>query len=195
MAGDIATIWDSTNQCFDWTFTSTGDIADTQAAGISDLQNAVSLSLFTDKQAPNDFVFRVPMLPQNKRGWWGDVYRGSKIGSWLWLLRELIFSEVSDLLQTADNYVLDALQWIPDNNIGTVTANTTLLQPANSTAGLLIAVTITQPNGNQPISLQYTWAWHGVFPSATTTSVIPAIAPGNIYFILDESLLDTKVLL
>lgn len=87
---------------------SAGDIATTDS-----LYTAVLYSLFTDKRADPDDV--IPDGTDDRRGHWADDYSnesGSE-GSKLWLLdRE---KQTQSVLNDAQEYAREALQWLIDD--------------------------------------------------------------------------------
>lgn len=90
----------------------TGDIAlnSNDLAIDNSLENAVFISLFTDKRAMVDNEF--------KKGWWADSYannEGDEIGSKLWLLgREKVMPLV---LIRAKEYSNEALMWLKEDGL------------------------------------------------------------------------------
>lgn len=82
------------------------------------LQTAVLLSLFTDRLAGVDDALPDAGDTVNRRGWWGDAYAdiaGDRIGSRLWLLaRE---KQTAAVLQRAQSYAREALQWLIDDGV------------------------------------------------------------------------------
>ncbi|KOQ71544.1 phage GP46 family protein [Stenotrophomonas maltophilia] len=75
------------------------------------LQTAVIISLFTDRRAGDDD--QLPDGSADRRGWWGDSYAdddGDQIGSRLWLLGRS--KATPDVLQQAQQYAKEALQWL-----------------------------------------------------------------------------------
>lgn len=85
------------------------DLADVELAR---LNRAVLISLFTWRRAGVDDD--VPPQ-QDRHGWWGDSFSDNdQIGSRLWLLmRKTITQQV---MLDAKKYVLDALQWLIDDD-------------------------------------------------------------------------------
>lgn len=78
------------------------------------LNSAITISLFTDARADNDDV--LPDDSQDKRGYWGDMDldSGESLGSKLWLLqREKITQQTLNKMQS---YILEALQWLIDED-------------------------------------------------------------------------------
>jgi phage gp46-like protein len=101
---DITTIW---NQA-----TGQGDYALQGPALASghDLQTAIFLSIYTDRQAePSD---ETP--DGDRRGWWGDD-RKNLLGSRLWLLSRA--KGPINLAQLAQDYAAEALQWLIEDNV------------------------------------------------------------------------------
>jgi phage gp46-like protein len=119
------------------------------------LQSAVIISLFTDHLADPD-----DLLPSgdDRRGWWGDTYAdiaGDRIGSKLWLLsREKVLPAV---LPRAEQYALDALQWLIDDGIAAGVLVTAEII-GSDTLGL--AVEIDRP-GQAPVKYQFRQFWEG----------------------------------
>lgn len=74
------------------------------------LKSAIWQSLATDRRAlPSDNVVG------DLRGFWGDSYRKTPIGSRLWLLgRE---KTINETLLKAEDYARESLQWLIDENI------------------------------------------------------------------------------
>jgi phage gp46-like protein len=79
----------------------------------SDLQSAVLISLFTDREAEPDDV--IPDGTMNPRGWWGDAGQPYKIGSRLWLLSRA--KQSKDTLDRANKYIAEALKWFLDDGV------------------------------------------------------------------------------
>lgn len=77
------------------------------------LNNAITISLFTDARASDDDS--LPDSSQDKRGYWGDIdlAGNESLGSKLWLLgRSKI---VSDTLNTMHDYITEAVEWLVDD--------------------------------------------------------------------------------
>ncbi|WP_050801411.1 phage GP46 family protein [Gluconobacter morbifer] len=143
--GDILIDWDVTNGRGDW-FVSAGSLATAQN-GYDTRKNAILLSLFTDRRAPDDLKMKDP------RGWWGDTYSGRPIGSWLWLLFRTKITNRTATLQLARKYCLDALQWMIDDGIAqSITASVSWA----TTSILAIKIRITGPDGT---TSDYGWLW------------------------------------
>lgn len=75
------------------------------------LQTAIVMSLFTDRRADDED--ELPAGEKDRRGWWGDMLSDDpvdRIGSRLWLLsRE---KQLSEVLARAEEYAVEALQWL-----------------------------------------------------------------------------------
>jgi|SRR5271165_3323872 len=182
MSGDIALLFSNATQTWDWCQTATGDIADTQAVGLSDLETAVVISLFNDKVVPPDWTFPQKGILNDPRGWWGDAFNQYPIGSNLWLLR--FQSGAPNLLQIARDYCNDALQWLLDYNIAaSITVVTSWIFP-DSTRAMGIAINITEPVTNITTQFQYAWAWQQI----TNVPPLPIVsaAPSSDLCIWDQ---------
>lgn len=89
---------------FDISVDENGDLAQT-----ADIDTAIYMSLLTDKRAASSEV----LLPQNRRGWWGNIFNTDpdyEIGSKMWLLEQSRGTQ--DTLNKAQQYVVDCLQWL-----------------------------------------------------------------------------------
>ncbi|SIT50433.1 Mu-like prophage protein gp46 [Paraburkholderia piptadeniae] len=104
---DTKTAWDPTLGRGDWVLSGallqTGD----------DLETAVLISLFSDRQAAADD--EIPDGTTNPRGWWGDLDSDTQIGSRLWLLSRA--KQTTETLQRANDYIVEALQWLIDDGV------------------------------------------------------------------------------
>lgn len=78
------------------------------------ISTAVLISLFTERRVPAD---EVDPKATYQGGWWGDTYRGYKIGSRLWTLRRR--KATQDTLADAKKYIEEALQWMLDDGVAT----------------------------------------------------------------------------
>lgn len=119
------------------------------------LVTSAIVALFTDRQAePGDVI---PDGTDDPRGWWGDAYAVSPssgnaylIGSRLWLLDRAVITR--DTLIQAQDYVLEALQWMIDDGIvGAVGAVATAI----GISGIGIAVTLDQAGSQH----KFNFAW------------------------------------
>jgi phage gp46-like protein len=84
-----------------------------QLADGSDLQTAILISLFTDRQANPDDV--IPDGSGDPRGWVGDLGQDYQIGSRLWLLSRA--KQTGETLARAQDYIAEALQWLIDDGV------------------------------------------------------------------------------
>lgn len=85
------------------------DLAAVDSTFLAWLENAITISLFTDARASDDEV-----AGNDKRGYWGDMDLPSdeSLGSKLWLLkREKI---TPDVINTTRDYCVEALMWLVD---------------------------------------------------------------------------------
>lgn len=130
---DIALIWKDGH----------GDIVQSGTDLLTDdsIETAVIISLFTDRRAePGDVI---PDGTDNRRGWWGDTYSQTPVGSRLWLLsRE---KQLSSVLLRAEQYAAEALQWLSDDELVSAVA-ITATNPAQSV--LQLRIDITLPDGS-----------------------------------------------
>ncbi|MBL1321503.1 MAG: phage GP46 family protein [Methylophaga sp.] len=105
------------------------------------LRTAVMISLFTDARASDDDI--LPGNDGDRRGHWADTYSDSSLGSKLWLLERE--KELPNVLQRADEYATQALQWFIDDGIAqTVNVLTDWLAQGR----MAIYVTIIKADGN-----------------------------------------------
>lgn len=74
------------------------------------LEAAVLISLFSDARVTDD-----EMPPEEKinRGWWGDLFEESPIGSKLWLLKRE--KKTAQNIKRVKEYALECLQWLVDD--------------------------------------------------------------------------------
>ena len=148
---DILVTWNPMLASGDWSIAS-GGIAASQS-GADDLRTAVLVSLFTDRLAPAGYVG--PNGDTDPRGWWGDTYETSPIGSRLWMLSRAKKTDSATILAQAKDYCNEALQWLLDDGVvAAVAINTFWLTPT----ALGITVSITKPGGQ---SFAYAWSWQG----------------------------------
>jgi len=105
---------------YDISIDENGDLAQT-----ADIDTAIYMSLLTDKRAASSEV----TVPQNRRGWWGNVFNTDpdyEIGSKLWLLEQSRGTQ--DTLNKAQQYVVDCLQWlITDKYVKGIAVNAELV--------------------------------------------------------------------
>ena len=146
---DIQITWDLLNGYGDWSFAN-GDLVTSN--GIGDLQNAVTLSLFTDRRCANDFV----PWDGNRRGWWGDTYLDTPLGSRLWQLERAKKVGNTNLLLQARDYCKEALQWLVDDGI-VATVGVSVNWISKDAIG--IVVNVTEPVQRSNIVFSYSWCW------------------------------------
>lgn len=129
----------------DWT------LLGSQLQSGNDLQNAVYISLFTDRVANPDDV--IPDASQDPRGWWGDAGQDVAVGSRLWLLQRA--KQTVETLNLAKDYIVEALQWLIDDGV----VGSFDITVEWTAAGLLGAnVVAHRPNSNQS-AMQFFWNW------------------------------------
>ncbi|MCX7061333.1 MAG: phage GP46 family protein [Gammaproteobacteria bacterium] len=112
------------------------------------LRSAVVVSLFTDREDPDD-------TRADRRGWWGDALgtQGDRIGSLLWKLQRE--KETASVLVDAKRYAEAALAWmVADGVARAVTATATF--PARGRLDIEIA--IDRPSGRELIRFADIWA-------------------------------------
>ena len=124
------------------------------------LATSVLVSLFTDKRASEDDDLPDP-VSNDRRGFWGDQVSpdvtGEQLGSKLWLLeRSKSWEETEGL---AEQYVLEALQWMLDDGIVSVIDIDIEAQHREGAADdLVIQVTLHKDDGNKENFLfNYEW--------------------------------------
>ncbi|MDE9495932.1 phage GP46 family protein [Xenorhabdus bovienii] len=102
---DITSWWDVKSIHADWRV-GRGDLVTD-----NDLQTAMIISLFTDRQARSDD----DIDGVDRRGWWGDNGADYSIGSRLWLLHRQKLTTAVAL--AAEDYAREALQWMLDDGV------------------------------------------------------------------------------
>lgn len=113
------------------------------------LETAVLISLFTRRRKnPDDEDPRATF----HGGWWGDTYRGFKIGSRLWLLRRR--KATRDALVDAKKYIEEALAWMLTDGVASKIEVVTERNLQRMDL-LLFSVTIQRPGTASP--WQRTW--------------------------------------
>lgn len=105
-----------------------------------DLARAVVNSLFSWARAEEDDE----KPGESKMGWWADSYsdEGDKFGSRLWLLMRS--SRTSEDIALAEEYALEALQWMLDDNIA---AEIKAAAELDSFERLNLQIEIVRPDG------------------------------------------------
>jgi len=139
---DIKTVW--VNGYGEWV------IEDGALASADDLETAVFISVFSDRQA--DAADAIPDGTTNRRGWWGDVDQDVKLGSRLWLLSRSILDD--EVAKEAALYIKEGLQWMIDDEVAQSVAVTSTIV---GTRQLSLGVTVTRTSGTR--QFQYAWAW------------------------------------
>lgn len=152
--GDIAVSFSQTTGLFDWSLLY-GDLADTSAALTSDLETSCIISLFTDLTANSDY--KLPNNVRDQRGYWGDAYEPSPLGSNLWQLKYI--PKTNSLLQIARKMCADSLQWLIDDGIAASVAVSTNWYAPNRTDIMMIGIVITEPVTNKTTRFRWSWCW------------------------------------
>jgi phage gp46-like protein len=99
------------------------------------LENALSLSIFSDARVTED---QLPYGSTNKRGWWGDLFSeipGDKIGSRLWTINPAKITE--DTRNLTEDYCRESTKWLIDDGIAD-TINFTTEYNVNKHLNILI---------------------------------------------------------
>lgn len=72
------------------------------------LEQAVTISWFTDARAPDDAT--LPDNSADQRGYWGDMFGDFSLGSLLWMLKRETLTDHT--INQARDYARDALSWL-----------------------------------------------------------------------------------
>ncbi|PHM60612.1 bacteriophage protein [Xenorhabdus stockiae] len=140
---DITSWWNVKNIHADW-LAGRGDIV----TG-NDLQTAIIISLFTDRQARADDAID----GTDRRGWWGDSSADYQIGSRLWLLHRQKLTTAVAL--TAEDYAREALQWMLDDGVASaIDIHTQIVWPDR----LNMMIRYQRPGRNNE-DLRFFWVW------------------------------------
>ncbi|MGY3910738.1 phage GP46 family protein [Aeromonas piscicola] len=112
------------------------------------VNTALIISYFTDRRAqPGDTI---PDGSNDARGYWGDAYRASPMGSRLWLLaRE---KQLQSALEKAVRYAKEATDWMKDDGLVSaikITANS----PREGELRLITDVTL--PDGSALPAIEF----------------------------------------
>lgn len=145
---DTQTVWDVPNGRGDW------QMSGPLLATGNDLATAILISLFTDRIAAPDDV--IPDGSGDPRGWWGDSGNTVLIGSRLWLLQRA--KQTQETLQRANDYIVEALQWLIDDG---VVAKFDILVEWTQASELGAQVVAYKQDGST-VASAYTWAWKGI---------------------------------
>lgn len=113
------------------------------------LETAVLISLFTHRRKSADD--EDPRATYHG-GWWGDTYRGFKIGSRLWLLRRR--KATRDTLVDAKKYIEEALAWMLTDGVASKVTVTTERNIERMDL-LLFSIDVQRPGTASP--WQRTW--------------------------------------
>jgi len=138
--------WDPMTLRGDWSRNADGGLA----AG-DPLHSAVMVSLFTDRRAGPDDVLTDGST--DRRGWWGDAYAESRIGSRLWLLRRR--KRDAETLRLAEDAAREALLWMIRDGVA---ARIDVSASWADRDRLLIDITISRSDGAVS-ALSASWAW------------------------------------
>lgn len=116
------------------------------------LENAVLISLFTDRYVPPE---ELPDGFEDPRGWWADAIQSDipedRIGSRLWLLaRGKITTDTANKMK---DYADEALAWMLELGIAEKIVCVTTVIPGQ---GITLVNTITKPTG-EDIPFKYLW--------------------------------------
>lgn len=132
------------------------------------LETAITVSLFSNKRAEEDD--ELPDADGTREGWFGDALltNGDTIGSKLWLLSRSKFND--DLLNDAQQFSLEALQWMIDDGVAgeiNVTVERVMVNAFVDIAGVTkvdqsamkITVEIVRPDNGESVFFPYFYNW------------------------------------
>lgn len=140
---DIKTVWYPETGHGDWQ-ESAGDLVSGD-----DLQTAIYISLFTDRQARNDDTYD----GDDRKGWWGDTGADYQIGSRIWLLKRQKLTPA--VANAAAGYAKEALAWlINDGIVENIAVATQIVYPRS----LHMTITYQKPDRSST-SVKYSWVW------------------------------------
>lgn len=106
----------------------------------ADIRTSVLISIFSDRRAQDGDE----VVDGDRKGWWGDTYNESKIGSRLWTLRRR--KATLQTLRLANDIVKESLQWLIDDGIASdVVVNNEWSLINRGRMNMLI--TISKPDG------------------------------------------------
>ncbi len=136
------------------------------------LETAVIISLFTDRVAAAD-----DDLPDNsgdRRGWWGDMAlddgKPDPIGSRLWLLARA--KATTKTAARAQQYALEALQWLKDDGVAGDIEVTAQYVTAEQ---LRLTVNIARQMAGQPVNRRFDYVWNPSKPVPFVLSLPPLL--------------------
>lgn len=117
----------------------------------SDLETAIIISLFTDREANPDDV--ISDGTRDPRGWIGDVDQPYKVGSRMWLLDRA--KQTTETLRRANDYIAEALQWlVADRVVARFDITTQWSAPT-----MLAATVVAYNNQGALIPMNSSWVW------------------------------------
>lgn len=166
---DIGILWSNDGGDGQW-IVANGDLL----AG-HDLTTSVLVSLFTDAYATDDFT--PTDGTQDRRGWWGNSFETTPIGCNLWQLDRAYYSDRSNILLSARDFVKSCLQWmIDDGVVATISVQTAKL----GISGLGIGIILTQPvtNAKRAFNFSYYWGQRRTTGGDTSGGVVGPITVG-----------------
>ncbi|MDE1715754.1 phage GP46 family protein [Chromobacterium amazonense] len=143
---DISTVWVAGTHG-DWAQVGPGLLSG------NDIQSAVLLSVFTDREAGPDDV--IPDGSGDPRGWCLDD-PARPIGSRLWLLARA--KQTRETANRARDYIAESLQWLIDDGVVAKFDITTQWVAPSTLGAQVVAYNAT---GTRQ-ALQFKWAWNGV---------------------------------
>ena len=148
MSGDIKLSWSNDSLEADVS------IEENDLATHDGLETAVIISLFSDRRLEDADI--LPPGETSRRGWWADQFEeveADKIGSKLWLLNRA--KSTNDIVSNAQQYCVEALQWLIDDKIAeSVDVTVELVDSRN----LFIKIEIKQPDVD-PTKFRYAYNW------------------------------------
>ena len=145
---DTSTVWVSALGHGDWAQAG----ADLQSG--SDLETAILISLFSDREADTDDV--IPDGTTDPRGWVGDLGQDYKVGSRIWLLDRA--KQTQETLSLANDYIAEALRWLIDDG---VVARFDITTEWTKTS-MLGALVLAYQNDGSSIPVSFNWVWKAI---------------------------------
>jgi phage gp46-like protein len=142
---DTTTIWVRELGRGDWS------LAGANLQSGNDLETAILISLFSDREANLDDV--IADGSNDPRGWIGDAGQDTKIGSRIWLLERA--RQTTDTLRLAGDYIAEALQWLIDDG---VVAQFDIVTEWTA-ASQLGANVVAYKNNGSTIPMNFSWVW------------------------------------
>ena len=153
-----STVFDAQAWAGDWRVAPLG--AASNAGGIDNsrpLQSAVTLSLFTDRRAPEGWRPEIA----DRRGWWGDSVAAAGAspvvtGSHLWLLRNEVASAQN--AELAKIYAEEALAWMVESKVAaSVTVTSGLVEDPRR--GVWLEIVIRDRDGVKTYDQRFAGLW------------------------------------